>query len=141
MQKMIAGEKIRTDKPILVQPSGVILRHSANYLAIEDHLLRRAMSFLTERMQTSISIGILCEELSIPRRTLERKFKEHFQCTPWEMLCKLRVKQAKQLLAETTHPISMIAELSGFNDAERMAVVFKRVTKNSPSYFRKTFHN
>ena len=141
MQKMIAGEKLRSDKPILVQPSGVILRHSANHLALEDPLLRRAMSFLSERMQTQISIGILCEELSIPRRTLERKFKEHFKCTPWEMLCQLRVKQAKQLLAETNHPISMISELSGFNDAERMAVVFKRVTKNSPSYFRKNFHN
>ena len=99
------------------------------------------MSFLSERMQTQVSIGILCEELSIPRRTLERKFKEHFKCTPWEMLCQLRVKQAKQLLAETNHPISMISELSGFNDAERMAVVFKRVTKNSPSYFRKNRRN
>ena len=141
MQKMIAGEKIRTDKPILVQPSGVILRHSANHLAIEDPLLRRAMTFLSERIQTSISIGILCEELSIPRRTLERKFKEHFQCTPWEMLCQLRVKQAKQLLTETNHPISMISELAGFNDGERMAVVFKRVTGKPPSYFRQTFHN
>jgi LacI family transcriptional regulator len=141
MQKMIAGEKLRADQPILVQPSGVILRHSANHLALEDPLLRRAMSFLSERMQTQVSIGILCEELSIPRRTLERKFKEHFKCTPWEMLCQLRVKQAKQLLAETNHPISMISELSGFNDAERMAVVFKRVTKNSPSYFRKNRRN
>lgn len=141
MQKMITGGGTRAEKPILVQPSGVILRHSANHLAIEDPLLRRAMSFLSERLQTQISIAILCDELRIPRRTMERKFKEHFQCTPWEMLCQLRVKQAKQLLAETTHPISMIAELSGFNDAERMAVVFKRVTKNSPSYFRKTFHN
>ena len=141
MQKMITGGGTRAERPILVQPSGVILRHSANHLAIEDPLLRRAMSFLSERLQTQISIAILCDELRIPRRTMERKFKEHFQCTPWEMLCQLRVKQAKQLLAETTHPISMIAELSGFNDAERMAVVFKRVTKNSPSYFRKTFHN
>ena len=141
MQKMIAGEKLQTDKPILVQPSGVILRHSANHLALEDPLLRRAMSFLSERMQTQVSIGILCEELSIPRRTLERKFKEHFKCTPWEMLCQLRVKQAKQLLAETNHPISMISELSGFNDAERMAVVFKRITGNAPSSFRKILRN
>ena len=66
MQKMVAGEKLHSDKPILVQPSGVILRHSANHLALEDPLLRRAMSFLSERMQTQVSIGILCEELSIP---------------------------------------------------------------------------
>ena len=141
MQKMIAGEKLLFEKPILVQPSGVMLRHSANHLAIEDPLLRRAMSFLSEHLQTQISIAILCDELSIPRRTMERKFKEHFQCTPWEMLCQLRVKQAKQLLAETSHPISMIAELSGFNDAERMAVVFKRITGNAPSYFRKNLRN
>lgn len=141
MEKMIAGEKLQTEEPILVQPSGVILRHSANHLALEDPLLRRAMSFLNERMQAQISIGILCEELNIPRRTLERKFKEQFKCTPWEMLCQLRVKKAKQLLAETNHPISMISELAGFNDAERMAVVFKRISGNTPSYFRKTHRN
>ena len=141
MEKMIAGEKLQTEEPILVQPSGVILRHSANHLALEDPLLRRAMSFLNERMQAQISIGILCEELNIPRRTLERKFKEQFKCTPWEMLCQLRVKKAKQLLAETNHPISMISELAGFNDAERMAVVFKRISGNTPSYFRKIHRN
>jgi len=138
MQKMIAGEKVSVKEPLLIQPSGVILRHSANHLAIEDPLLRRAMSFISERMQDPISIGILCSELNIPRRTLERKFKEHFKSTPWEMLCQLRVKRAKQLLAETNHSISMVAELCGYNDAERMAVVFKRLTGNAPSFFRKT---
>jgi transcriptional regulator GlxA family with amidase domain len=57
------------------------------------------------------------------------------------MLSQLRVKQAKQLLAETNHPMSMVSELSGFNDAERMAVVFKRITGNAPSSFRKILRN
>jgi LacI family transcriptional regulator len=69
---------------------------------------------------------------------LERKFKEFYRCTPWEMLCRLRVARAKQQLAQTNHPISRIAELCGFNDAERMAVVFKRVTGEAPSGFRKS---
>jgi LacI family transcriptional regulator len=47
------------------------------------------------------------------------------------------VTRAKQLLSETNHPISMISDLSGFNDPERMAVVFKRVEGMSPSAFRK----
>ncbi len=139
MQRLIAGEKCRVDKPILIRPSGVSLRHSANHLAVEDPLLRRAMSYLSERVQHSISIAMLCDELRISRRTLERKFKEHFKATPWEMLCQLRVNQAKQLLLETNHTVSMVAELCGFNDPERMAVVFKRITGNAPSYFRKTF--
>ena len=38
---------------------------------------------------------------------------------------------------ETSHPISRISDLCGFNDPERMAVVFKRLTGKPPSRFRR----
>jgi LacI family transcriptional regulator len=137
MQKMILGQQLTTHTCKLISPSGVVLRHSANHLAIQDNMLRRSMSYMTERVKEAISIGTLCNHLNISRRTLERKFKEVLCCTPWEMLCQIRVNQAKQLLVETVYPISRVAELSGFNDPERMAVVFKRLTGKSPSQFRK----
>jgi len=137
MQRLTAGEAVSSETPHLIPPAGVVLRHSANHLAVDDALLRRAMSFLSERIQDPITVGMMCEELRVARRTLERKFKEHYRCTPWEMLCQLRVNQAKQLLAETNHPVSLISELCGFNDPERMAVVFKRVTGAPPSHHRK----
>jgi LacI family transcriptional regulator len=137
MQHLLAKKKAAPE-PILVAPSGVVLRHSANHLAVDDLQLRRAMSFFSDRLQDSISVGQMCDELRMARRTLERKFKEFYRCTPWEMLCRLRVARAKQQLAQTNHPISRIAELCGFNDAERMAVVFKRVTGEAPSGFRKS---
>ena len=96
------------------------------------------MSYLTERLEAPISIGQMCDELRVARRSLERKFKEFYRCSPGEMLCKLRVNRAKQLLIETSHPISIISKLCGFNDPERMTVVFKRLTSKSPSSFRKT---
>ena len=137
MQNLLAKKKPPT-KPILVSPSGVVLRHSANHLAVDDPLLRRAMSYFSLRVQDPINVAQMCDELRIARRSLERKFKEFYRCTPWEMLCRLRVARAKQLLAETNHPIGMISELCGFNDAERMAVVFKRVVGEAPSSFRKS---
>ena len=87
----------------LIPPSGVVLRHSANHLAVDDALLRRAMSYLTEKMQQPISISSMCGDLRVARRTLERRFKEYFQRTPWEMLCRMRVNQARRLLAETNY--------------------------------------
>lgn len=137
MQNLLAKRKAAAE-PILVAPSGVVMRHSANHLAVDDPQLRRAMSYLSERVQDPISIGQMCDELRIARRSLERKFKEFYRRTPWEMLCRLRVARAKQLLAQTNHPIGMISDLCGFNDAERMAVVFKRVTGEAPSKFRKS---
>ena len=137
MQRMIDGGSGWKRTLHLIQPSGVIFRHSANHLAVRDKTLRRALSFMTERIKEPITVSILCEQLRIARRSLERKFKESFNCTPWEMLCQMRVNEAKRLLMETGHPISRISELSGFNDPERMAVVFKRLTGKPPSRFRK----
>lgn len=136
MQLLLGGQRGPV-QPILVPPGGVVMRHSANYLAVDDPQLRRAISYLSERLQDPITVGQMCDELRLARRSLERKFKEFFRSTPWEMLCRLRVTRAKQLLAQTNHSIARIAELSGFNDPERMAVVFKRVTGQPPSCFRK----
>ena len=137
MQRMIDGGSGWKRTLHLIQPSGVIFRHSANHLAVRDKTLRRALSFMTERIKEPITVSILCDQLRIARRSLERKFKESFNCTPWEMLCQMRVNEAKRLLMETGHPISRISELCGFNDPERMAVVFKRLTGKPPSRFRK----
>lgn len=136
VRSLLSGEPSPTE-PILVPAGGVVLRHSANHLAVEDPTLRRAMTYFSEHIQEPITIEILCNDLRIARRGLEQKFREYFHCTPWEMLCKLRVSRAKQLLTETNHPISIISELSGFNDPERMAVVFKRVEGMPPSAYRK----
>jgi LacI family transcriptional regulator len=137
MQRMIDGGSGWKRTLHLIQPSGVIFRHSANHLAVRDKTLRRSLSFMSERIKEPITVAELCDHLRIARRSLERKFKTSFNCTPWDMLCQMRVNEAKRLLMETGHPISRISELCGFNDPERMAVVFKRLTGKSPSSFRK----
>jgi len=138
MQQLIEGKKLPMDSARLIAPGGVVLRHSADYLAIEDPGLRRAMTWLSAHSREPISIGQMCKEMRMARRTLERKFAEHYRCTPWEMLCQIRVNQAKRLLVETNHPIALIADLAGFHDPERMAVVFKRLTGMAPSSYRKS---
>lgn len=136
MQGLLRGEPSPIE-PQLVEPGGVVFRHSANHLAVEDAMLRTAMSYMSERMLDPIDIGTMCHELRMSRRTLERKFKEYYRMTPWEMLCKLRVTLAKKLVIETNHSMARIAELSGFNDPERMAVTFKRLLRQPPSSFRR----
>lgn len=137
MKALLSGETAASQIPKLVPPGGVILRHSANHFSVDDVMLRRAMLYLSERLQDPINVTTLCSDLRIARRTLERKFKEHYRCTPWEMLCQLRVNQAKRLLADTNHPVSLVSDLSGFNEPEQMAVVFKRLTGMPPSRFRR----
>ncbi len=122
--------------PIMVRPGSVMARESTDLVATQDLTLRRSLSYLQEHYRDPITIGRMCSDLRISRRSLERRFTEHLGRTPWEILCQLRVEQAKRLLVETTQPISRIADLAGFSDAERLAVVFKRLTGRRPSDFR-----
>ncbi|HAR68024.1 MAG TPA: AraC family transcriptional regulator [Lentisphaeria bacterium] len=140
MQGLITGELRFPQKPRLVPPSGVVLRHSANHFSVDDPMLRRAMAYFSERLQEPINVSILCDDLRIARRSLERKFQDHYHCTPWEMLCQLRVNHAKRLLAETSHSVARVADLCGFNDPEQFAVVFKRLTKMPPSHYRRRLY-
>ena len=135
MVRLLAGKGAGTS--ILLPPGSVVMRHSADYLAVEDPDLRRAMSYFSRRIQEPLTIGGMCQELRMSRRTVERKFGEVYGCSPWEMLCRMRVSRARELLAQTRYPVSMVADLSGFNDPERMAVIFRRVTGRTPSSFRR----
>ena len=123
-------------RPHLIAPGTVTFRHSASDLAVSNPLLRRAMTYFHNHLNEPISISELCREIACARRTLERSFQEFYQTTPWDMLCRLRVKRAKQHLIQTNHSIAMISDLCGFNDPERMAVVFKRIEGAPPSKFR-----
>ncbi len=136
MERLLSGEKPPAEA-LRVAPGSVVMRHSANHLLVDDPVLRRSMTYFSDHLNEPINVAILCDELRIARRSLERKFKEFYRCTPRAMLCRMRVNLAKQLLLESNHPISRIAEMSGFNDPERLAVVFKKETGQSPTQWRK----
>jgi LacI family transcriptional regulator len=138
MQRLMSGDQSATDDTRLVAPGGVVLRHSANHLNVDDPMLRRAMTYLSERLEEPINVSQLCRDLRVARRTLERRFREYYRCTPWDMLCQLRINRAKLLLTETNHSVAMVAERCGFNDPEQLAVVFKRLVGIPPSHHRRS---
>ncbi|CAI8330431.1 MAG: Xylose operon regulatory protein [Opitutia bacterium UBA7350] len=136
MQRLRAGESPPSD-PILVAPGPVVLRHSASHLLVDDAILRRAMAYFSERLGEPVNVASLCADLRLARRTVERRFYEYYDCTPREMLCRMRVNRAKELLLESNQSVARIAELCGFNDAERLAVVFRQFSGQSPTQWRK----
>jgi len=122
---------------LLVEPGPVAVRQSTALTAVDDPELRRALHYLRERSAREISIGSLCKELRLSRRSLERKFAAILHSTPWETLCRIRIESARRLLLETDLPMALIAERCGFGNPERFSVVFRRQTGGSPGAFRK----
>ncbi len=136
IQSLLRGEKA-ADKVRTITPAGVAIRQSAQSTAVGDTVGQRVMSYFEAHLDEPINVDVTCNALNVGRRQVERTFRTWFNATPHQVLCRLRVNKAKQLLSQSNQPISQIAEQCGFTNPECMAVVFKRLVGCPPTTFRK----
>lgn len=134
--RLIAGQAA-PKRAILVSPGPVNARQSTTLVAVEDADLRRVIQFMRDRYGENITINEICQRLRISRRAVERKFAHHLHMSPWMMLCRMRVDAAREHLARTERPMAEVADRCGFSRAEQFSVVFRKLTGQTPSGYRK----
>jgi LacI family transcriptional regulator len=124
-------------KERLISPLGVATRMSTDVLAVEDTAFALAKRFIHEHACHGITVDDVLQGVPLSRMTLERRFRKYLGHSPHAEIRAVQLGRAKQLLAETEHPIHRIAQLVGFGHPEYFSVVFKREVGLSPGLFRK----
>jgi transcriptional regulator GlxA family with amidase domain len=94
------------------------------------------LQLMREKFDTPLTVEMICNELRLTRRTIERRFAQYLRATPWEILTRFRLDRAKTLLTTTDLSVARIAEACGFGDAERFATTFRNQLGKSPSKYR-----
>jgi len=124
LSKLLAGKK---DVPLLhlTRPLGVNVRQSTNVLAVEDLLVREAVSMIRAEACRGLTVKQLVRKLTVSRRSLELRFLKVLGRTPHSIIRTTRLENAKSLMAETNLHLSEIAELSGFKGASGLIVAFR----------------
>ena len=84
----------------------------------------------------SWTVEDMAEFMKVSPSTLQRMTKKHCKTTPWKMVVDMRMKQARQLLANTSYPLTIIAERLGYVDAFVFSNAFKHNSGVSPKAFR-----
>jgi AraC-like DNA-binding protein len=102
-----------------------------------DPVVDHALTIIETQSHRSISIEEVAQELSVARRTLDRRFAAATGRSMLEEINLCRLNRAKRLLAETDLSIRLIANLVGFSSAERLGLLFSRREGVSPSEFRR----
>lgn len=136
LDRLMAG-KTPGPAPILVPPLGVITRGSSDVLALEDQRLAKGLRFLRENAFHGVGIGEVAKAAGLSRRVLERRFVNQLGRSPKAEVIRLRIQRTKELLLETTWPLSEIAERTGFKHAEYLHAVFTQQTGMTPGAYRK----
>lgn len=123
--------------PRLVEPAGVVTRHSTDVLVIDDTAVQAAARFIREHATEPISIADVVDAAATGRRTLERRFKASLGRSLHDELRRVRVERAMQLLRDTSLDIPTVAERSGFSGHARFSTVFRQATGATPTDFRR----
>ena len=78
---------------------------------------------------------VLAEKMGISEVYFRKRFYACFHMTPKQYILDLRIRKAKQLLADTHKTVTAVAEACGFSSLYHFCKVFKDRTGLTPSQF------
>ncbi len=129
-------QKIKLER--LVPPKGLIVRQSTALDAIEDPVVRRFLELLRQQRPGLLSIENLARDCHVSRRLLEQRVKAATGKTPRQLLSQTLVDAIQRFLSQTDYTLAHIADLLGFEHAERLSHLFRRQTGMTPGEYRKS---
>jgi LacI family transcriptional regulator len=136
LDRLMGGERAGFEE-WFVPPSGVTTRRSTDVLSVGDPEFAVAVRFIRENACHGITVTDVLDHVLISRSTLERNFRCYLGRSPQSEIRAVQLARARQLLAETDHPVSRIAELVGYRHVEYFNVVFKREIGQTPGQYRR----
>lgn len=100
--------------------------------------LRRVRDLLHDRWADMVSVGEIADEAGVHPSHLARAFRQHYHATIGEYVRRLRVEKSKSLLLRSGLSLAEIALDAGFVDQSHFTRVFRQVTGQTPSEYRRT---
>ncbi|MBK8050381.1 MAG: helix-turn-helix domain-containing protein [Anaerolineales bacterium] len=100
-------------------------------------LTRNIAAYIMENYIENITREQIAESMRISTTYVSRVFHKETGMTPWQFLARYRIVQAQKLLLTSTHNVTEIAALVGFNDTPYFVRVFHKETGKSPQQYRK----
>lgn len=114
------------------------------YTAIEatssKNKLLQVAPFIHKNYAMELSLDSLAREFYISPYYLSHKFKDLTGFTITQYIHMTRVKRAQELLLETDLKIIDVVERCGFGSLSQFNRIFKKITSQTPSLYRKNNH-
>jgi transcriptional regulator GlxA family with amidase domain len=98
--------------------------------------VRAAARWLQENCQQAISIADAAQFAAMSERNFLRRFKMEMGITPSSFLLHERLAVTCSLLTESELPVDKIARRTGMGNGDRLAKVFRKRMRISPTEFR-----
>ena len=136
LDRLINGER-PPKMPKRIPPKGVVTRKSTEVLAVEDPKVSAALRYIQGNFSGgNLSVDDVVAHCGVPRRSLERAFREELERTMLHEILRVRINHAQKLLETTPLSVTDIAAQSGFASLNHFFRVFHARTGLTPRAFR-----
>ncbi|WP_017445101.1 AraC family transcriptional regulator [Gayadomonas joobiniege] len=101
--------------------------------------LKTPVEYIRSHFMKDICVVELAAIAHLSVSALERRFKKYLHKTPKQFINEIRLEHARKLLVETTLPVALVANESGFSDPSYFTRQFSRLFGVKPSEFRRSY--
>ncbi len=140
LDAMLRGRRV-PKRPILLPPIDVVTRQSTDIMAVDDRRFVEAVRFIREHACEGIRVKHVTAASTLPKRMMERQFKEILGRGPFAEIRRVQVERIKMLLSQTDKTLEAIAPDCGFGNISHMSVAFKKATGMAPGAYRRQFRS
>jgi LacI family transcriptional regulator len=137
LDRLMGGGRKPAQTLYVVKPEGVVERRSTDVLAIEDAEVAEAVRFIRLHACRRIHVEDVVQQVGMGRSTLKNRFKKTFGRSIHDEIQRVRLEQAKQLIADTDLPLKQIALRTGFQYVQYFTRLFRMQTGQTPAQFRR----
>ncbi|WP_027859184.1 GlxA family transcriptional regulator [Marinobacterium jannaschii] len=114
------------------------MQNSNRYLRLrmKSATLGAAIEVMEANLESPCSIELLAKKIGTTPRTLENVFRRYESTTPRRYYLNMRLKRARQMVEETSVPLSVIAMATGFASQSYFTKCFKALFGVPPRALR-----
>lgn len=107
-----------------------------NFIELDDLILETIILSI-EHISLDVSLDWISDQIHVSSSYLSHKFKKDMGISLTNYKNQIRVIKAKQLLLNTPMKMYEVAQASGFSDYRYFSQVFKKITRMTPTKYKK----
>jgi AraC family transcriptional regulator len=99
--------------------------------------VRRACEYLSENLSRDFSLGELAAVVGLSEEHFCRAFGRSVGTSPYQWLLKRRMARARELLADRSLSLTVVAQEVGYTGQSAFGAAFRKITGCTPSQYRR----
>ena len=118
----------------------IISLSNINEMTTATHFrIQKVVQYIYSEYAKDIKIEDLCKISGYSKVHMNRLFMEHYKMSPKKFINNHKITKAKELLEDTGLSVSEISNRIGISDLAYFCRLFKKITGNTPSEYKKLF--